>query len=748
MAVSENTPSRERDEDQEINLADLANALIQSWKLIAAVFVVVVGLGVSYAILTPPVYEADVLIQVEDQQSGVNLAGLSMLSEGLGLQQSIVGDELEILRSREVLLQAIQATHANITVEVANRFPLIGQWLARRYEAGMEAEDGVAEPVLGLGSFAWGGEELSLAEIALPRRALGKDFFIQITDSGFELLDEDKEVLLTDNRLGQRLTFTVNGQEGHIAIKALKGRPGTRFLVKEDSAIATYDSLRPGIVASQAGKQQSQIITLKYQSTDKAFAMDFVNAIARVYLEQNVQRRSAEARQSLAFLEEQLPLLKDNVEQKEEELSEFRSSSGTISIPEETRGLLNRAIELENRRLELEMKRDEMRQRYTGDHPMLKAVNQQLSALQGASSEVGGHIDNLPQSQRDLLRLERDSQVNTQLYIALLNSAQELRLAEAGTIGNVRIIDFAVLAEKAVKPKRSLIVLVAAMLGLMLGMGAALVRRFLRPAVQSAEQLEHGTGLTIYASLPESDLQSGFRIALPGRRRKQDIRQVLAYTQPDDPTVESLRSLRTGMAFALMGTPGKTIAIVGATAAIGKSFVATNLGALLATDEKKIIIVDTDLRRGRLHEYFGYERKRNGISDVLLGKATLEETLVKVNNNLYVLPSGTTPPNPGDLLLSDAFGELIKQLEEEYSQVVIDTAPILPVADTLAVLPHVDAAFMVVRAEQSTVREVQDAVARLRTAGVDEPLKGIVFNGVRRFRLGYGASYSYYYTYQ
>src|SRR5690606_27747125 len=120
----------------------------------------------------------------------------------------------------------------------------------------------------------------------------------------------------------------------------------------------------------------------------------------------------------------------------------------------------------------------------------------QLAALQAASKDLSTHIDNLPEAQRDLLRLERDSQVNTQLYISLLNNAQQLRLAEAGTIGNVRIIDFAVLPERPVKPKRLMVVAVAALLGLLLGAGAVLVRRMLRPAVQTAEQIEQRTGLT------------------------------------------------------------------------------------------------------------------------------------------------------------------------------------------------------------------------------------------------------------
>jgi len=746
-ALEHNTQTPvQQDHSDEIDLTDLLNVIIQGWKWIVGIFIVVVGLGVSYAILTPPIYEADALIQVEDQQgAGGGLAGLQMLSEGLGLQQSVVADELEILRSREVLMKAIDATKATVSIEVDNRFPLIGGWWARRHEA--QEEGTIAEPLWGLGGFAWGGEQLDLAEIQLPRRALGKTFYLEITDDGYEFQNEDGDVLLSDQAIGERLSFEVNGQEAFLAVERIQGRPGTRFAIEQRSPVITYESMRQKLNVAQAGGsgQQSQVIRVKYEGTDKQFARDFVDAVAKVYLEQNVQRRSAEARQSLAFLEEQLPELKHNVEQKEEELSAFRSSSGTISIPDETRGLLDQSIDLENRRLELEMKRDEMQQRYTGNHPMLRALNQQLGQLQRASDELGGMIDSLPQSQRDLLRLERDAQVNTQLYIALLNNAQELRLAEAGTVGNVRIIDFAVLAERPIKPKKLLIVAVSAMLGLMLGVFVVLVRSFLRPAIQTADTLEQRTGLTTYASLPVSESQSGLFAALSRRRQE---RRLLVYSNPDDPVVESLRSLRTGLAFAMMGTQGKTLTITGATAGVGKSFVAANLGALLAIDDKKVVIIDADLRRARLGEYFGYDRKRPGLSDVLLGKVDLSEVLFKINDGLFVLPAGTTPPNPGELLLSAGFGQLIQQLEQDYDQVVVDTPPILPVADTLAIMKHTSAAFMVVRAEQSTAREVQDAMTRLRTAGVDAPLKGTIFNGVRRFRLGYGASYSYYYSYK
>lgn len=746
--TDKNTGAQTSD-DQEISLGELFNALLQNGWLIAATFAVIWVIGIAYAVLAPPVYQADALIQVEDQKGASGLAGLSQLSEAMGMQQSAVSGEIEILRSREVLLKAIESTKAYVHVEVDNRFPVIGAWMARRHDA---TSVEIASPWMGFGSYAWGGERLELAELSLPRRQWARGFFLEATDGGFVLRDEDGKELLQSDRIGQRLEFLVGGETAFLAVRALVGRPGARFLIQQESPITVFDELRKTLQVSEAGKQ-SKVIRLAFEGGNRVFAQNFVNAVASAYLAQNVERRSAEARSSLKFLELQLPQLKGNVEQMEERLSQFRSTSGTISIPDETQGLLKQAIELENKRLELELKRDEMRQRFKPEHPSLKAVDQQLVAVQDASKRLGVDIDRLPQSQRDLLRLERDTQVNTQLYISLLNNAQELKVAEAGTIGNVRIIDFAVLAEKPVGPKRLLIIAVAALLGAVLGVLAALLRSFLRPTIQRAEQIEQRIGLTTYVSVPDSQDQRRFRIALPGRlgaaRDAQGWQnRVLAVLNPEDPAVESLRSLRTGLAFAMMGSQGKIIVISGATAGVGKSFISTNMAVLLAASGKRVALVDTDMRRARLHEYFAYERKSPGLSEVLSNQKTLSDVLIKVSDSLSVLPAGTVPPNPGELLLGQILPQLLQQLEAEFDLVILDTAPLLPVADTLALMKHASAAFLVARAEQSTVTELRDTVAKLRSAGVEGPLKGVIFNGVRRYRLGYGASYRYYYSYK
>ena len=737
------SPTSPIDED-EISLGELLNVLAQRVWLIAGVFLVVLAAGVAYALLARPIYQADALIQVEDQK-GSALSGLSQLSDFIGMQQSSVAGELEILRSREVLMKAIRATQGNVEVEVDNRFPLIGGWLARRHEA---QASGVAEPLWGLDGYAWGGEHLVFAEVDLPRRQWGEEFAVEITEDGYAVLDDDGRELAR-GVVGERVGFRIGDEEASVAVKDLAGRPGTRFRFVEKSPIQAFEDLRKVLSVSEAGKQ-SNIIRMSFKSPDDVFATEMVNAIARAYLAQNVERRSAEARSSLKFLERQLPELKRNVDAAEDALSQYRSRSSTIAVDKEAEGLLQQAIKLENSRLELRLKRDELLQRFKPEHPEVKALGNQIAAVDKAISDLDQGISRLPKAQRELLPYERDARVNTALYISLLNNAQELRVAEAGTIGNVRIIDYAVRNDKPVEPRKLLVVGIAAALGAMLGLLMAFLAHFMRPAIQRSEQIEQATGLSTYVTVPESDGRGGVRRGgRPGRRIRHGARGVLAVTHPEDPAVESLRSLRTGLTFAMMGAPGKVVAITGATSGVGKSFVASNFAVLLAGAGQRVALIDTDMRRPRLHESFGYDRKTPGLSSALAGTAPVQDLLRPGPvEGLSVLPAGITPPNPGELLLSPRFGELLETLGRDHDLIVLDTPPILPVADVLAVMRHVSAAFIVARAEYSTAGEVRDALAKLRHSGVGDPIKGAIFNGVRGNRIGYGASYKYYYSYK
>lgn len=739
-------PSVSNDSDpqvtDEIKLSDLIDTLLQYIWLIAAFFSLAVVVAIIYAILATPIYRADALVQVEDKKSS-SLGGLQEIADALGASSSPVSGEVEILRSREVVMKAINATHADIKVE-PKRFPIFGSWWARRHGDGE-----LAEPVMGLRSYAWGGEKVVVDLFNIPESKYGNEFILRVSENGYELLSDDGDRIV-QGAIGQTAEFQIDSMIGKLHVSTLNAQPGTEFKIVRNASVNVYRNILENLSVAEVGKQSS-VIRVSYTNPDVEFARNLVNAIARAYLTQNVERRSAEADQSLKFLEEQLPEIKRSVIRAEDALNAFRTKTNTVSVEKATDSLLQQAVEAEKERLQLQLKRDELRQRYRPEHPELKAIESQLAAISRESGTINDQVNRLPAAQRDLLRLQRDAEVNNELYVALLNNAQQLKVAKAGTVGNVRIIDFAVRDTKPVAPQRLLVIAIGAFLGILLGIVAAFVARMLRPTVREVGEVERATGLVSFASIPESLSQEKLDSSKrdhKGRKAIIDGRsQLLAVMQPDDPAIESLRSLRTGLSFATLGANNKNIVITGATSALGKSFVSANLSALLASAGKRVLLIETDMRRPQLGAYFGYE-PRAGLSNLLAGQKRFEDVVIENAasiNGLDVLPSGQVPPNPGELLLTDAFNALLDRVQSDYDHILLDSAPILPVGDTLAVARQASTVLMVVRAEVSTLGEIRDAIRKLEASGAR--IKGIIFNGIKRRRVGYGYAYRYYYGY-
>ncbi len=601
MTPSTNSPQPDFETGNEINLADLIDTLLQHIWLIVGAVLVALALGIAYATLATPIYKADALIQVESDKL-TPLTGIQ-LSEALGAGTSPISGEIEILRSREVLMDAIDATQADISISVANRFPVFGEWLARRHR-GPEIPEGW----FGLRGFAWGGEELELAEFVVPTSGYGREFTVMKADEGFRLLD-DNGIEIARGPLNQAVPFKVHGGMGRIAVARLLANDNTEFSVSRRSPISAYRAVRANLEVAEAGRA-SNILRVSYEHPNMMFASELVNAVARAYLRQNVERRSAEADQSLQFLEEQLPVIKENVSRAEEALNSFKTRTQTLSVDSTASALLSQSIAVEQKRQELILEREALTQRYKPNHPTIRAIDEQLAATAQELETLNQQINMLPSAQRDLLRLQRDADVSSQLYIGLLNNAQQLRVAKAGTVGNVRIIDYAIPDNLPVAPKKLLVIAISAVLGLILGVLGAFVLRMLRPTLRDAEEAEKVTGLPVYATVPESAAQQKLDSHDRSRRgaaiTASKKTQLLAVLAPEDSAIESLRSLRTGLAFALMGAQNKNIIITGPTAALGKSFVAANLSVLLSGTGKRILLIDTDLRRPQLGRYFGY----------------------------------------------------------------------------------------------------------------------------------------------
>ncbi|WP_418646691.1 polysaccharide biosynthesis tyrosine autokinase [Thauera butanivorans] len=729
-------PSLHGKGDDFINLGEIIATLFE-WKwLILSITAFAVSVGVFVALVSTPIYRADAMLQVEDKGTAKGgIAALRDVEAVLGDSTSVAA-ELEILRSRMILGRVVERLNLTIVAE-PRYFPIVGRALARRHANA----DAPAEPLLGLSGHAWGGERITVQSLEVAPDLVGMPLTL-VVDEGeqFRLLDEDG-ILLAQGAVG----ILVNGERVSLFVAELVARPGTRFDVSRRSQAEAIASLR-GVLEVRERARQSNVIEATFSDTDRARASAILNEVLNAYVRQNVEYRSAEAESTLAFLEAQLPELKNELDTAEAAYNNYRQNRGSIDLTMETQAMLSSIVKVDNDIVVLQQKRDELRQRFTAEHPQVQSVDSQIARLRALRSTLDKDVSRLPDTQQTALRLHRDVEVSTALYTNLLNSAQQLRVARAGTVGDVRIIDSAVTAHQAIAPRKALIVLLSGVLGALIGLGSVWAIRALRVVVEDPETIERELSLPVYATVPESKAEEEIDRRI---KRGRNAGELLAVAHPDDGAVESLRSLRTTLHFALLGADRGSVLITGPAPDVGKSFISKNLGAVLAQSGKRVIIVDADLRKGHIHKEFALPRN-GGISEFITSGLSLESIVrPTIVEGLSIVTTGQIPPNPSELLMHERFAALLHGLETQCDVLIVDAPPVLAVSDAVIVGRLTGATLLVARAGRHPIGELDQAVKRLEQGGVS--VKGFVFNGLdlqrQRHRFGYqGYQYQYKYS--
>ncbi|MCU0092266.1 polysaccharide biosynthesis tyrosine autokinase [Pseudomonas koreensis] len=722
-----------RDNDQDsIDLLGIFGSLIDQKWLIGAFTGAFMMTGVAYAILATPVYLANALVQVEPKKN--DMLGFSDLNSMLGGQSPSV-TEIGIIKSRAVIGKTVDDLRLDIDV-TPNTFPLIGGFLSRRYRG--ETELSVAPPRFGLSSYAWGGERLEFAKLNLPKELLGKKLtLIAGEQHRFQLLD-DNDNLLVDGVAGE--TFAQDGVEGQIT--QLLANPGTRFEVVRYPRIVTIQGYQDALDISEQGKE-SGIIRLALASSDAAEAVKILNKIASLYVDQNVRRTSAEAAQSLAFLQSQLPQVKRDLAKASDALNAYQTHGKTVNISLETQSVLGQSVALETRISELKLQQAEMDRKFTKQHPAYRALMTQIGELTQQQRSLEGKVQDLPATQQELLNLTRDVEVASQIYTQLLNKSQELDIIRAGAVGNVRLVDTAdVDLTSPVKPKKALIVLIATFLGAFVGVALVLLRKSLSKGLEGPEAIEQ-LGLPVYASIPYSALQQEEDSKKVRAKVAADTpAYLLALRNPTDLSIESIRSLRTCLHFAALDSTNNRIMISGPSPQVGKTFVSSNLAAVMAQSGQRVVLIDADMRKGHLHKTLNTPIT-NGLSDLLVKRCTLDQAINKVEvDNLHFISRGQVPPNPSELLMHANFRELLAQLSERYDVVIIDTPPLLAVTDAAIVGREAGISLIVARFGVNPAKEIEMTIRRFAQNGIE--LKGAVFNGVEKRAASYYGNGSYY----
>ncbi|ATU46727.1 tyrosine protein kinase [Acinetobacter junii] len=720
--------SQNTNTEDTIDLKELFFALVAQWKLIALCIILSLVFALLYLRVTHDTYSVDALVQVEDSK-GASAALLGDLSQMID-QKSPAQSEIEILKSRLVLGSVIQALHLDLEITSSN------DTLSHRL---FNKADYSAEYAPKSVTFNDGRKSFNINQFDIPNYYLDRRLNLSFKDKNFSLTDIKTDEIILTAPLNQLNVLNTRFGTWKVAIFT-NDTFDTDYFVQKNSLPAAVQNILSNYSVGERGKLTG-ILALNYQGQDKEHITKVLNAILAAYSAQNVERRSAETAQTLKFLDEQLPDLKKQLDDAERLFNKFRQQYNTVDVTKESELYLTQSITLETKKIELQQQQADLAAKYTAEHPAMREINAQIGAIDKQITELNSTLKQLPDIQRQYLQLFREVEVKTQLYTALLNSYQQLRIAKAGEIGNVRIVDTAVEPVEPIKPKKIQILILAIFLGGFLGALVALLRNMLRTGVKDSAQIEREFDLPVYATVPRSPVQETRMSIL---KKKKSI-PILAVKHSDDIAIESLRSIRTAIHFALSNAQNNIIMVAGPAPEVGKSFISTNLATIFAQGDKKVLLIDADMRRGYMHKYFDVEVKP-GLSEFLSNQVELSQVIHNTQvNGLDVITRGKSPTNPSEMLSSQKFKTLLDELSTQYDHIIIDTPPVLAVTDGIIISQYAGVNLLIARYSKSQMKELELSLNRFEQAGVK--VNGFILNDIQR-TAGAGYSYNYAYAYK
>ncbi|HFT1282542.1 TPA: polysaccharide biosynthesis tyrosine autokinase [Escherichia coli] len=707
-------------DDEGLDLGRLLGEVIDHRKLIVSVTSLFTLLALLYAIFATPIYQADALIQVEQKQAN---AILSNLSQMLPNSQPQSAPEITLLGSRMILGKTVDDLNLQIRAK-QDYFPVFGRGLARLL-----------------------GEKPN--NISISRLYIKNSEGDEVPEIKLTVLDERNYKLDVGDLVLKGKTGSLLEKDGiALLVDKIEATPGTTFSIKYVSRLKAISDLQEALEVADQGKDTG-MLGISLTGDNPVLIEKIVDSISNNYLAQNIARQAAQDAKSLDFLNEQLPQVRSDLDLAEDKLNKYRQQNDSIDLSLEAKSVLDQIVNVDNQLNELTFRESEISQLYTKEHPTYKALLEKRKTLQDEKAKLNKRVANMPETQQEILRLSRDVESGRAVYMQLLNRQQELSISKSSAIGNVRIIDNAVTEIKPVKPKKILIVLIGIVFGGIVSIGLVLLRVFLRKGIESPEQLEE-VGCNVYASIPVAEAYTKITEQSKKWSRKENkINQgFLAVDNPADLAIEAIRGLRTSLHFAMMESRNNVLMISGASPNAGKTFVSSNLSAVIAQTGKKVIFIDTDMRKGYTHKLFNVSND-NGLSDILSGKISIEKSIKKISSAGFdYISRGMAPPNPAELLMHKRFAELINWASENYDIVVLDTPPILAVTDPAVIGHYAGTTLLVARFELNTVKEIEVSIKRFENTGIQ--VKGCILNCVvKKASSYYGYGYSHYgYSYK
>jgi tyrosine-protein kinase Etk/Wzc len=732
------------------HIYDYLNVILRRRKLFALAFCVVFFSVVLYTYFMKPIYEASSTLHIKKERGQGVLVDMTFDSS------NSIDSELEIIKSRTNVEHVVKRFHLD--------------WQVTKKSKGLDFK-----------------------LLDFSSTAKNPSYQIEMTSADTFTVKDNDDKLVGQGKDGKLM----QGKGVTLLLTDLRGKSGDSFRLTLLPLQNIAAGLKGGFKATEVGIRTG-IIRISYSSTDPVKARDLVNTLIQVYLEQNLELKTEEASRTVSFIENQLKGLRGELEDAEQNLENYKSSSRLFKLDSEAQEVVKNLSETEKLRAEvtfqkkqvefaldalnsamrkgviyspaimredplvaglaeklsdLELQKRALLTDYTENHPAVRTIQVQIDEIQKKirstyetnlinltkqQSSVAHQLNiyenklgKLPKAERDLARLTRVSNVNAGIYTFLLQKHEEARIARATTVSNINIVDPAITPVSPIKPNKPKNILFGFLVACMLGIGLAFFQEYLDDTIKDAEEAKRAIGLPLLAVIP----------FIPTRAENGEAKKrlpLITRLEPKSQVAEAFRSLRTSLHFSAINRNKKIILITSTFPGEGKSIITANLSNTMAQTGVKVLVVDCDLRRSSLHEKFGVS-KVPGLTEVLTGDITFQKVLHDTGvPGIDVISAGTTPPNPAELLGSEAMRQFLIAHREEYDHIFIDAPPVLAVTDAPVLTTLSDIVIVVMEAGRVPVKAAHHM--REMLANVQAPVAGFVMND----KTGRGETYGYY----
>ncbi|MEY0234168.1 polysaccharide biosynthesis tyrosine autokinase [Providencia manganoxydans] len=691
-----NTTKNSSPASDEIDLLALFKVLKSSYLKIGFFTLFFILLAAAYSFLATPIYQANATLQY-DKASQVSL--VDQMSEMMPLASSggQVDSEIEVIKSRMVLGKTV--TNLNLDTQIAPA---------------------------GFFDKLWGDKTDAVVALYLvPEDFIGKPATLTYLGDNKYSLNIEGQVL--EGTVG----ILLKQDDISLLVSSLVAEVGQEFTLVKNARYSTIEGLRNTLTIAEVGKGTG-IINMAIKGADKTENVQILNSIIQNYVDQNTERKKEVTNNTLLFLDEYLPKIKTKLDNYENQLNTFRKKNESIDLSLEAKSALDSALQVEEKLNELTFKEVEIQQLYTRNHPAYQSLLDKRQQLLREKEKISKAIQKLPNTQQQIVRLTRDVESEQAIYNQLVAKQQELSVLNSGITADVRIIDSAESQPNAVAPKKALILVLAAILGFIVGCAYVIAREFFNNKIKGTEDID-ALGINVYATIPFSTYEK--KLISEGNKRP------LALENPADTAVEAIRSLRTSVYFSVMNQGNNLVMVTSASPGVGKSFVTSNMAVVLANAGKKVLLIDTDLRKGRIHKAFGLSNKM-GLSDYLSQSDTSQPNIhSNVIENLDVICRGKNVTHSSELLMGERFKRLLDTVKGQYDIVVIDTAPILAITDSAIIGKYVGTSLLIAYYGVNTVKDVELSLKRFKQNDIE--ITGVILNGIDAKSDDYNYVYEY-----